>query len=157
MGKVIPSKAVMVLSITLLLAACRVLGSNNDDYTTATEFIRAVANRDEVKAVSLLSSNAATAVIDDCPNRKLIACFDTAGMQNWGALKDILFELGDASTDEMTFSTLWTNNDPIAIVLVVRQENGKWVIDGWRGLIPTDKMEDLIDGTNTANQFPPAK
>ena len=143
---------VFIAGLTL---ACGGSLFKEDEDDVARQFIRAISDRNEERAISLLSMDVQTAVADNCPNGQVIACFQNAGLDEWGNLKDVYFVYGKSS-GRLAYSTIWTNA-AIRIVVDVMSENGKFVIAGWRGLTPAEGAfpAELIDDDNPVNTFPP--
>jgi hypothetical protein len=148
-------RLLLVVFIACLVQACGVSPFDEDEDDIARQFMRAISDRNEDRAVSLLGLDAQTAVADKCPNGQVIACFQNAGLDEWGNLKDIYFLYGKSS-GRRAYSTIWTNG-AIWIVIDVESQNDKFVITGWRGLIPEEGAfpAELIDDDNPINTFPP--
>ncbi len=121
----------------------------------AQAFILAIASEDESGAQARMSIEARSAVTRYCDKGTIIACFDKLGRRQWGKFKTLFFEFG-TKEGASAFSTLWENRN-ILIVIQSKKESGRWVVDGWRGVISGKNgwPDGLVEGTNPINQFPP--
>jgi hypothetical protein len=139
--------SIAVTFTVLSVIGCMILRSPDPRRVAAEAFIRAIANGEEKEAASLLSTSAITAVNAHCPNGDVISCFDEAGLQEWGRLRRVTFTFGDSSSGGNSFLTEWENT-ALSITVYVVEENGSYVVDGWR--IPAD-----IEPGEPISAFPP--
>ena len=147
--------ATMLVSVAL--SGCGlsiVLDERTTEVGNFTEFLKAIAARDDAQARTYLSQTAQSALSAGCPGGSAVGCFDRMGMQHWGKLKEVYWVYG-ISAGESCYTTLW-DGDAIDIIVRSHQAGGRWQIDGWRGGISSKVgwTKELLNGTDPINQFP---
>ncbi len=126
-------------------------------------FINDALSDHEEPAFAALSDAMQGIVKSRCPNGKVTGCINNLVSPEWGQLRETHFAIGitisDSSNAEL-YHTFWSSlSNPVSIVLITEEKNGRKVINGWRGFVLSegeDADSDLVRGERHDNElFPP--
>ncbi len=97
-------------------------------------------------------------VRQECPSGLVTACIEHLISPTWGKLASAVGATWQPAQNSLLLHTFWTNHpgSAIPVVFMMHQQNGRWVIDGWRGFIVLqDAAGDgqLLGGTRHDNEF----
>lgn len=108
-------------------------------------FLLQLLERNEDAALEYLTPEFRDVVRNNCPESSVTECFWRHIDVEWGGVTGLQFVRRDASGGSELFHVSWSQLDsPFSIVLVTRQVDGSYLIDGWRGLI-IGTEEDVDD------------
>jgi hypothetical protein len=126
--------------------------------TFAENFLHDAISGKEEAALTYLSSSLIAAVKSDCPDQAVTKCISALIPESWGQLEEIYFVIGSGSRNTQLYYVWWSNlNQPIVVVVMLGEENGREVIIGWRGFVPAaDENADslLLENGRHDNEFP---
>jgi hypothetical protein len=103
-----------------------------------------------------MASNLKVKVHQECPDGLVSNCFERLISPTWGTLKEIQFGAYSPPDHAILFYTLWSNYVSIPVVIILGNQNGTMVIQGWRGFLHTNgENEDskLWYGSSHDNEF----
>lgn len=89
-----------------------------------------------------------------CPTGRITGCAELLVPEAWDDFQGITLVETDAEQGAQLFHGRWSELDaPVAIVVVIREENGSQVISGLRGFVPagTDVDGSLLRGERRDN------
>lgn len=115
-------------------------------------FLLQLHKGDEEAALDYLSPSFRNAVSLNCPRGWVTFCFDELQQAAWGGLEQVQFVTQTDGAE--LFHTFWSDLDqPVSVVLEIRQDGESRFVDGWRGFVPSDDATDagLLDGTRQDN------
>ncbi|MCZ7545225.1 MAG: hypothetical protein M5R40_17630 [Anaerolineae bacterium] len=128
-------------------------------YRNGMAFLTELLEGREDAALDYLGLGLRGAVHSECPNGSLMSCVEQVIPAQWGDIEEILFVVGSGSRNTLLFHTRWGNLDygVVSIVLIMDEEHGKWVVEGWRGFVLSEGEEadsQLLRGIRHDNEFP---
>ncbi len=125
-------------------------------------FLTALLKGDDSLNAQYLSTDFQEYISQHCPDGKASGCIRQLVPPEWGELTGVKFSFGSPSsptTGSVIYYSWWKNTDPIVIVLLTAEENGRQVYTGWRGFVPAEdenRDAELLRGQRRDNQFPPS-
>src|SRR5258706_4896140 len=159
----------LLLVVLFLLASCLIISIvfvyliaddppflDASNVQVAKYFISDLAMRKEPDWTHL-STHLKVEIQKRCPNASVLGCTNDLIQPTWGNLERTYFGHGDG--DSVLYYTVWSHvpSNFVLILLIVKKENGNWVIDGWLGftLGQVDNEDSkLLDGRRHDNEFP---
>ena len=99
-------------------------------------FLLQLLERNEDAALEYLTPEFRDVVRNNCPESSVTECFWQHIDAQWGGVTGLQFVRRDAGGVSELFHLSWSQLDsPLSIVLLTRQVDGSYLIDGWRGFI----------------------
>lgn len=133
---------------------------NSDSRISAAHtFLERWLQGDEPGARQLATSRLNQIADETCDQAMLIYC-QSYLVATWGNFEYALYEntLIDADRTTVRFLVSWTDQGAWVVVLVT-EEDGQWLVDGWRGFLTGDTTDAdlvrLMNGSWHLNEFPP--
>lgn len=143
--------------LTALISVIVVIVIQLHNTNAEINFLNDVLSGDDDAAFTNLSSDFQKLVRSHCPNSEVTGCIRRLISPDWGELKEIRFAIGSDRSSTQLFHTFWScSSEPISIVLITTEENGKRVINGWRGFIVSESEDadsQLLHGERHDNEF----
>ena len=151
---------VVIWGLLIIAAVVLVVDYNTESsqVLNAKDFLQSAMEGREDAALAHLSPARKAKVQQECPNGLVSACIEHLISPTWGELTKMVGAAWQPGLNSLLLHTFWTHDpgNPIPVVILTHQENGKWVIDGWRGFVLLqDATGDgqLLDGMRHDNEF----
>jgi hypothetical protein len=130
--------------------------------TTTHDFLNDALWGREEPAFAALSQEMQQIVKSNCPNGTVTGCINDLVSPEWGQLSEERFVIGvtiSQSSNAELYYTFWSGlSRPVSIVLITEKENGRKVINGWRGFVLSEGEgadSRLMRGQSRDNELSP--
>jgi|ERR1041385_6244472 hypothetical protein len=122
----------------------------------AKAFLQSAIEGRESDALAQTSPGLRDKIHQQCPDGLVTKCIEKLISPSWGKCIDIQLQVYSPPDNTFLFYTLWSNYYSIPVVLIEENQNGTWVIRGWRGFTATKSENEgsqLLYGTLHDNEF----
>ena len=144
----------LVIAVVMLLSLLIVTALFTQE-SKGHNFLRQLEQGNEEAAEEYVSAALLDQVRLTCTRGWLTGCYQDLVAQEWGGLREIVLAAADtASGDELYHLHYIRLEQPVSVILLVREIEGSRVVTGWRGwIISQGEAADaaLLRGENVIN------